>query len=32
MIATAAHIVAQVAAAVSHVIAMVPTDMLPPIG
>jgi len=32
MIAAAAHIVAQVAATVSHVIAMIPTDLLPPLG
>jgi len=32
MIAAAAHIVAQVAAQVSHLIALIPTDMLPPFG
>jgi hypothetical protein len=31
MIAAAAHVVALVAANVSHLIALIPTDMLPPI-
>jgi hypothetical protein len=32
MIAAAAHIVAQVAASVSQIIAMIPTDLFPPLG
>jgi hypothetical protein len=32
MIAAAAHLVAQVAAQVSHLIAFIPTGMLPPFG
>ena len=32
MVATVAHIVAQVAAHVSHLIALIPDDLLPPFG